>query len=121
MLAQMTGWKKWDGSYLGGCDYWEHILKWISPSGERFIGPYPKTFLPFPDWPNDLNECRKIEVSFTGTRGYNYCSNLIGVVMEDMSCGYGPDGEIEGDDFRVFTASATQRTVALILTILSVN
>lgn len=60
-IAEALGWKLWDGEYMGGCEFSEHILKWISPEGRNIIGPYPKTYLPFPDYLNDLNAMHEAE------------------------------------------------------------
>jgi hypothetical protein len=59
-----------------------------------------------------LHLCWMVEGNLPQEKRYDYCSELIAVCCGDGH-GYGPDGEIEGDDFDVFNATWQQRTIAL--------
>jgi hypothetical protein len=65
---------------------------------------------------NSLDVLAEMEKKLSGDSQSYYCEELIKACLgEDR--GYGPDGEIEGDNFLVFTASAPQRREALLKTL----
>lgn len=70
-----------------------------------------------PNYPSSLDAMHEAErVCISPTHQREYVCNLIGVVSGDMSCSFGPDGEIEGDEYKIFTATASQRAEAFLRT-----
>ena len=64
----------------------------------------------------DLDIICQVEKTLSELEQQEYCKLLIGVVNKDMSTGFGPDGEIEGNPFAVFTATAAERAEAILRT-----
>ncbi len=69
---------------------------------------------------NDLNAMHEVEKTLPQafSKGQDdYTSYLVGVVAGDIRWSFGPDGELEGNNFDTFTATAAQRAEAFLRTI----
>lgn len=95
------------------CDILE--IEFINaPNGGWFGADKKGNSVVVPDYPNDLNamhEAEKTLPPYTTSEKSDYCQYLIGV---STGYGYGPDGEIEGEHFAVFAATAEQRAEAFL-------
>jgi len=102
-LCEWMGWR-WD-TIIDGRLY-NTIPQRGSPDDE--LEELPNT--------NSLDVLHEMVLKIKDTHQYSYCGHLIEVVC-GKGHGYGPDGEIEGDDFLVFNASVSQVREALLRTI----
>ncbi len=69
-----------------------------------------------PDYLSDLNAMYEAE-KLVSLNGYDYIVNLIRVVSGDQNMGFGPDGEMEYNEFSIVCPTAAQRAEAFLRTI----
>lgn len=123
-VAEACGWKYWHDDQetllLRPDEEWPAYPHWEERGMRRGDGRPTASLIDvsaLPDYLNDLNAMHEAVKILTDYQRNTYCDYLVGVSHNDLSRSFGPDGEIEGDSFTVFEATASQRAEAFLRTI----
>ncbi len=113
-IAEACGWKPETRKMYAGCP---NVEGW-GKNQHLGIGDKDRDFTTMwqrlPDYLNDLNAIHEAEKTIIQGPRDDYASYLVGVVCGDIKYSFGPDGELEGNNFDTFTATAAQRAEAFL-------